>query len=80
MGLFGKRDKTVQGQDTAPQVPITKNVMRVTYSDNRGSLMQHDVVIDQRNSDDFNVRHVMATNGTNPSQIHRIDKVGEERG
>ncbi len=77
MGLFG-RNKTVQGTSDSAQVPVKKNVMRVTYTADNGDTRLHDVVIDAKNSNDFSVRHVIASTVDDVAKIHSVRKVGEE--
>jgi hypothetical protein len=78
MGFFGKKKDS--SSSDVPQVPVVKDVMRVTYTDSRGSLMQHDVVIDKDSPNkEFSVRHIIADRVDSGAKVHRIDKIGEER-
>lgn len=77
MGIF-KRDKTVQGTSGNAQVPVTKVVTRVTYEDRNGIVQQHDVVLPEKDSNRFNVHHVIADRVDGAARIIDMSDIGKE--
>lgn len=75
MGIF-KRDKTVQGSSQGPEVPVTRNIVRVTFS--KGTHTgQHDFVMDKNNTNQMTVISETCREYGNNVQIHDSRIIGE---
>lgn len=76
MGIFG-RNKVVQGSSSEPQVPVTKNRVRVTFSQGNNTA-QHDFLMDKDSTNQMNVAYVMSDKYGRGVTIHSAEVVGEE--